>query len=70
MWGFVSNSYSLSPWEAIKAKSELEFCAADCRAGRPTISQGTCNGRGHFDLYSEGGRGNFLSEVGRWNFPV
>lgn len=41
----LSNSYSLSPIKAIKAESELEFCMADCRAGRPTISLEKCNGR-------------------------
>ena len=56
----VSNSHSLSPWQAIKAESELEFCAADCGAGRPTISRGGVWGN-RFGLYSQGGRGNFPS---------
>lgn len=42
----VSKSYSLSRWQAIKTKHEPEFCAADCRAGRLTISPGKCNGTG------------------------
>lgn len=36
----VSNSDVLSRWQAIRAKAELEFCAADYRAGRTTISPG------------------------------
>lgn len=32
VWVCVLNSYSLSPWQAIKAESELEFCAADCKS--------------------------------------
>lgn len=44
MWVCMFNSYSLSRWQAIKAESEVEFCAADCRAGRLTIFRGKCNG--------------------------
>lgn len=46
MWVCMSNSYSLSRWQAIKAEPELEFCAADCRAGKRRVSRGNCNGAG------------------------
>lgn len=60
MWVCVSNSHSLSLWQAIRAESELEFCAADCRAGRPKIARAEMSwGGGRFGWYSEGGRGIF-----------
>lgn len=49
-WVCVSNSSSLSPWQATKAQSELEFCAADCRAGRVLISPGEMSRGGGLDL--------------------
>ena len=55
----VSNSDVLSRWQAIRAKAELEFCEADYRAGRTTISPGEMEWGAFFGLYSEGGRRNF-----------
>ena len=60
----MSNSYSFSPCQAIKAKSELEFFAADCRAGRPTISQGKVMGRFALACIQKVEEGIFCLKVG------
>lgn len=60
MWVCVSNSDSLSRWQATRTEAELEFRAADYRAGRTTISPGEMEwGGAFFGLYSEGGRRSF-----------